>query len=337
MKTGNIKVSIMCMAYNHEKYIRRTLEGFVSQKTNFPFEVIVHDDASTDGTADIIREFEAKYPEMIRPIYQTQNQHTLRTNVKAEFIVPRIRGEYVALCEGDDFWCDENKLQRQADALDTNPGCHMCVHSVVETFEDGTPNGKRFPAEEIEEGILPSRRFLEIGEHYSFHTSSYFFRKEHFVNQAVNPPEFCKICDVGDETYMLYFGQLGDVYYLRDTMSCYRRGVSGSWSVRQQQKKTVQQMIRHPQTMIDTLVSYDEYTERKYHDLCITRIARQMAIVCILKKDCAQMLKKENREIYQSLSQARKGFVLAGALCPGLCQKIYLKRLDNLSKKRGIS
>lgn len=337
MDSSSIKVSVICMAFNHEKYIRKTLEGFVSQKTDFLFEVIVHDDASTDRTADIIREYERRYPTIIKPIYQEQNQHTLRTDVRAKFLLPRIQGSYVALCEGDDFWCDPYKLQRQADALDTNPTCHMCVHSVAETYEDGTPNGNQFPSKQITEGVLPSRKFLELGEYYSFHTSSYFFRKEHYTAFVLKRPEFVRLCDVGDETYLLYFGQLGDVYYISNIMSCYRRGVSGSWSVRQRQKRTAQQMLRHPQSMVNTFISYDIYTNGRYHDLCVKRIARQMAIVCILSKSCYNMLKKENREYYASLSKTRRIYILFGTVSPKLCCMLYLRRLDKLAKKRGIS
>lgn len=337
MDCPDIKVSVVCMAFNHEKYIRKTLEGFVSQKTDFPFEVIVHDDASTDHTADIIREYEQQYPHIIKPIYQKQNQHTLHTDVRAEFLLPKIQGKYVALCEGDDFWCDPNKLQRQAEALDANPTCHMCVHAVAETYEDGTPNGNRYPVNQMPESVLSSRTFLEMGKSYSFHTSSYFFRKEQYAAFVLNPPEFARICDVGDETYMLYFGQLGDVYYIPGIMSCYRRGVSGSWSVRQREKRTVQQMSKHPQIMIDTLVSYDRYTDGKYHDLCVKRIARHMAILCILNKDCGSLLRKENREYYVSLSKTRRIYILLGVVCPNFCRFYYLRRLDRLAQKRGIS
>ena len=106
-------VSVICLAYNHGKYVRETLEGFVSQKTDFPFEVIVHDDASTDNTADIIREYEKKYPDIIKPIYQVQNQYSQKVDIYKEFELPRMSGKYVAFCEGDDYWSDPYKLQKQ--------------------------------------------------------------------------------------------------------------------------------------------------------------------------------------------------------------------------------
>ena len=121
-------VSICCITFKHEKYIRECLDGFIMQKTNFPFEVIVHDDASPDKTADIIREYEAKYPDIIKPIYQTENQYSQKIKPLWKHVFPRCRGKYIAICEGDDFWCDENKLQMQYDFMEANPDYIWCMH-----------------------------------------------------------------------------------------------------------------------------------------------------------------------------------------------------------------
>lgn len=120
-------VSISCITYNHEPYIVQALDGFLMQKTSFPFEVLVHDDASTDRTADIIREYEKKFPKIIKPIYQKENQYSKGfTSVTATWNFPRAQGKYMALCEGDDYWIDENKLQMQVDFLENNPEYGMC-------------------------------------------------------------------------------------------------------------------------------------------------------------------------------------------------------------------
>ena len=99
----DIKVSIICLAYNHEKYIKKTLEGFVNQKTNFHYKIIIHDDASTDSTASIIKEFENKYPELFDCIFQTENQYSKKIDICKQWILPKLVGEYFALCEGDDY------------------------------------------------------------------------------------------------------------------------------------------------------------------------------------------------------------------------------------------
>lgn len=123
---NQIIVSIQCLAYNHAPYIRQCLDGFVMQKTNFRFEAIVHDDASTDGTQDIIREYEKKYPDIIKPIYQKENQYSKGiSGYITNLVTQKSKGKYIALCEGDDYWTDPLKLQKQVDYLEANPDYGM--------------------------------------------------------------------------------------------------------------------------------------------------------------------------------------------------------------------
>jgi glycosyltransferase involved in cell wall biosynthesis len=117
-------VSIQCLVYNHEPFLRQCLDGFVMQKANFKFEAIVHDDCSTDGSVDIICEYAEKYPDIIKPIYESENQYSQGT--LREVIAPYLRGQYIALCEGDDFWIDPFKLQKQVNFLEKNIEFGMC-------------------------------------------------------------------------------------------------------------------------------------------------------------------------------------------------------------------
>lgn len=119
-------VSVRCITYNHEPYIAQALDGFLMQKTNFPFEIIVHDDASPDKTADIIREYEKRFPNIIKPIYQTENQYSKRDGSVGRIVNAACKGKYIAFCEGDDYWIEENKLQMQVDFLENNPEYGMC-------------------------------------------------------------------------------------------------------------------------------------------------------------------------------------------------------------------
>ncbi len=126
----DIMVSVCCLTYNHEDFIAAALEGFLMQKTKFAFEAIIHDDASTDGTREIIMEYAGRYPDIFRPIYQTEN-HFSRTGryPLAEYVFPRARGKYLAECDGDDYWTDPLKLQKQVDFLEANPDYVMCHHA----------------------------------------------------------------------------------------------------------------------------------------------------------------------------------------------------------------
>lgn len=120
-------VSISCITYNHAPYIRQCLEGFIMQKTNFAYEILIHDDASTDSTSDIIQEYENKYPDIIKPIYETENQYQKGVPIgSAIWNVPRAQGKYIALCEGDDYWTDPNKLQKQVDYMEQHSEIGLC-------------------------------------------------------------------------------------------------------------------------------------------------------------------------------------------------------------------
>lgn len=121
-------VSIVCLTYNHTPYIRECLDGFLMQKTDFPIEVIIHDDASTDGTTDIVREYASKYPEIIKPIIQTENQYSKHhdfSKVIYECLI-KCKGKYIALCEGDDYWIDSVKLKMQVNYLESSDDISMC-------------------------------------------------------------------------------------------------------------------------------------------------------------------------------------------------------------------
>ena len=132
-----LMVSIRCTAYNHEPYIRQCLEGFVMQKTNFRFEAIVHDDASTDGTADIIRAYAEKYPDIIKPILETENQYSKHDGSLRRIMDAHTHGKYIAYCEGDDYWIDPLKLQKQVDWLEEHDD-YVMSHSNCLCFHQST-------------------------------------------------------------------------------------------------------------------------------------------------------------------------------------------------------
>lgn len=131
-------VSICCITYNHEPYIEDALEGFLIQETDFPFEILIHDDASTDRTAEIIREYEAKYPRLIKPIYQVYNQYLINKALPFVNCSKSADGKFIAICEGDDFWCDPRKLQIQVDYLNNNPEVVISAHDAYIIDENGT-------------------------------------------------------------------------------------------------------------------------------------------------------------------------------------------------------
>lgn len=121
-----VMVSIACITYNHASYVRDAIEGFLAQRVNFPIEIVIHDDASSDGTADIIREYAEADPKLFVPIYQVENQYSLGRKPFSSLVLPKCRGKYIAICEGDDYWTDPLKLQKQVDFLEANPEYTLC-------------------------------------------------------------------------------------------------------------------------------------------------------------------------------------------------------------------
>ena len=227
MQTDNIKVSVLCATFNHEDYLRQTLESFLSQKTDFAFEVLVNDDASTDGTAEILREYAEKNPEIIRPFYQTENLYSRRMNVYDLVFFPAARGEYIALCEGDDYWCDPEKLQRQVDWLDAHPDYSACVHNSIGTFSD-QPDRVLFAQDGDRD--IPFAQVI-TGMSHAYHTSSILARREYILD----PPDYRNVAyEKGYFTDYAIGVRLcleGKVRFLDRCMSVYRIGSNPSaWS-----------------------------------------------------------------------------------------------------------
>lgn len=268
MDDNKIMVSIICTAYNHEKYIRQCLDSFVMQKTNFKFEVIVHDDASTDNTASIIREYENKYPDIIKPIYQKENKFSRKISITSNFTLPKAKGKYIAICEGDDFWKDNTKLQKQVDALENNTECKCCVCTVRDVDEDGTPLNATHPSTPFGSSVIDIEGFLKLATtEYAFQTSSFMFLKEDYSEYIFNPPEFKKVSPVGDWPMLLYFCTKGNIYYINDEMSCYRRNAVGSYTTTMG-VATVEKRKKYNQGLIDMINTFDKYTDYKYHNYC---------------------------------------------------------------------
>lgn len=310
MSENNIMVSIVCCAYNHEKYIREALEGFVSQKTDFRYEVIVHDDASTDNTADVIREYAEKYPELIRPILQTKNLRTQKISMHKYYTAPAVRGKYVALCEGDDYWIDPYKLQKQFDVMEVNEDCTMCVHKNEKIKEDGTRMGEFMPSIDIARGKIDTQGFLDIQKYYPFQTATYFMRADIWKGYIDNPPEFRKVSDVGDEPMLLFMVAKGYIYYIPDCMSCYRICSIGSWS--EKNKNNSQKRIAHIERMYQMMCLYDEFTDHKFD--CHLHLFRGRMF--LYNKNFKELLKKENKPYLRQLSFKKRLFVYIASVFP---------------------
>ena len=316
---NEIMVSVSCLVYNHEKYLRKCLDGFVMQKTNFKFEVLVHDDASTDGSANIIREYEAKYPDIIKPIYQTENQHSKRLHggITGNFQMPRAKGKYYAECEGDDYWCDEYKLQKQFDALENNPDCKLCVHRVA-IFDSNTNEDMGCcPQEEQKTGVIDSNVFTnQILERYSYQTSSYFCDKQMYIEK--NDEEFVMLSPTGDEAVVMYFGCKANVYYINDIMSKYRKFSEGSWS--SSYRNNNQQRINIQKRRVESLKAFNDFSDYKYNKTCKRVIRRNEYEIAALSNDYRGMIKYP--EFLKKDNKKTIFLAIIGSLFPKTTRKI---------------
>lgn len=254
--TRPLMVTIHCITYNQELYLRDCLEGFVMQKTNFRFEAIVHDDASTDSTATIIREYEEKYPDIIKPIYETENQYSKHDGSLDKIMAEHTHGKYVAICEGDDYWTDPLKLQKQFELMEAHPECSLCFHANYKLMPSGDIISHHpFPIKQfytVEDAILGGGGFMA--------TNSMFF-PWHYIENEVRP-DFWKNCPIGDLPAMLFLASKGVFGYIDETMSVYRVSSVGSWTSNQ---KTVKKRRIHYKKILKMFDEFDIYTDYKYH------------------------------------------------------------------------
>ena len=220
-------VSIHCPTYNHEEYIRDCLEGFLSQKTTFPFEVLTHDDASPDATPQIIREYAAKYPDIIKPILRETNIHSVPGHRSIKLTnLERAQGKYVAFCEGDDFWCSPHKLQKQFDLLESHPDYTLCgcgIYYLNHLQKTYTPQG--FPADEWPLSQEEACRRIFFNTH-PFHTPAIFFRMDTFRAIQDDLMRDTKNAPMGDTQLFYHFSTKGKLGYIRERMVTYRQHAS---------------------------------------------------------------------------------------------------------------
>lgn len=224
MGSSSIMVCIHCLTYNHQAYLEDALKGFVTQQTSFPYVAVVIDDCSTDGTAEILRKYESKYPDIIKAFYLEENYYS-QNKPKKKFFEPFDQNaKYIALCEGDDYWTDPLKLQKQVDFLESHSDYSLCFHRVF-IQSDLDVDKQRF--NHLEEREYCSR---EIYEKWTVPTCSVVYRRSSYLSHY--SPH--KDVPYGDIYLWLQLAEAGRVYCLGFCGGVYRRhseGVSVKWSL----------------------------------------------------------------------------------------------------------
>lgn len=225
--TRPLMVSIRCITYNHEPYIRQCLEGFVMQKTNFRFEAIVHDDASTDGTAAIIHEYAEEYPDIIKPIYETENQYSKHDGSLNRIMDAACTGKYLAFCEGDDCWTDPYKLQKQVDYLESHLEC-VLVHTDLSVQDVNTGEMEHFKWKrqrnynQIERDWGDKLVSLILQGKYSVQTLTVCARMDSIRRVRDEYPEMAdKKLLMGDTPLWMALAKKGTFHFIPEETACY--------------------------------------------------------------------------------------------------------------------
>jgi glycosyltransferase involved in cell wall biosynthesis len=217
---------VVCATFNQKKYIEGALDAFLAQVTSFPFEIVVHDDASTDGTAEIIQAYASQYPDIIKAVFQQENQYSKGGFKPSVYAARFARGRYIALCEGDDYWLDERKLELQVRALEKNLQADFCFHSAVVHESD---SGEEWVSWQYgEDRVIGLAELLDSRAGAMAPTCSYMLRREVFSRL---PEWFLPRAPIGDFFLECYGSLGGGAIYLDRPMSVYRKDSPGSWSV----------------------------------------------------------------------------------------------------------
>lgn len=221
LNNEDILVSVICEVYNHEPYLRECLEGFVMQQTNFLYEILIHDDASTDGSVAIIREYEQKYPNLFKSIYQKENQYSKGVSIWRDIQIPRAQGKYIAICEGDDYWTDPLKLQKQVDILEADETLMACCTdcSVVDNHS-ALLKEKRGG---VVKGDIQGRYNLYdfFRDNHQYPTLSVVYRRAH-TREVQQKHAHTINAFLGDWTLWICLLIYGDIYFLDEVTCAYR-------------------------------------------------------------------------------------------------------------------
>ncbi len=282
-------VSICCITYNHEKYIKDALDSFIMQETPFPFEILVHDDASTDKTAEIIRAYHRKYPDIVKPIYQKENQFSKGKKPLHDFMMPLVTGKYIATCEGDDFWTEKDKLKKQVEFLEKNMDFTMCIHKVKIVDTNKKPLGSYLG--------LRSKGSKKISIKESaiggiVHVSSRVIRTDFFRKPL---PEWILNARHDDYALSLYTAAEGQIYYIDEAMSAYRIGVENSMMTNLMINYNKEKDIRINLNRIETLKKADKYYNYQYRDEIEKVNLIYYVIISLLKNDFSGTAREKYR------------------------------------------
>lgn len=261
-------VAIRCITYNHELYLKDALEGFIMQKTDFHFIAVVHEDASTDGTAKILKEYAEKYPDIIFPIFEKENQYSKQDGSLKKimnFACNASGAKYVAICEGDDYWIDPLKLQKQVDFLESHQEYSMCFHNV---YVEGNKNINIHIFDHLKTGEWQLQDFIKKT---TIPTCSALLKLSIFDKVPVN-----KNFQMGDNVIWLTSYREGKIYCINEKMGIYRRHVGGY--TMEKSNILLQKNLKHVYALEESFPEVKKYLKelKIYHFNCLAFVYLKM-------------------------------------------------------------
>ncbi|MDI2586532.1 glycosyltransferase family 2 protein [Psychrobacillus sp. NEAU-3TGS] len=251
-------MSINCTTYNHENYIADAIESFLSQKTNFNYEILIGEDCSTDNTKQIVEKYAKMYSEKIKLITSSHNVGARKNSLR---LIENSKGKYIAECEGDDYWTDPYKLQRQVDYMENHPDCSLCFHS-AEIIQAPDKSTGRMIRSYFEDTISPIGDIISGGGGFC-PTPSLLYPKRYMET----PPSYYLKAPIGDYPMQMYLASQGYAYYMDRCMSAYRTGVKGSWTNRMSFGSNIKgKIIQINEGIIQLLDGFSESTKHEYQN-----------------------------------------------------------------------
>jgi glycosyltransferase involved in cell wall biosynthesis len=274
MGSNNLPLlTVICTSYNHENFITKCLDGFVMQQTNFSFEVIVHDDASTDNTVQIVREYESKYPYLFNNIYQKENQYSKNeVNIWSHIMFPKARGKYIAICEGDDYWTDPLKLQKQVDFLEANSEfglCHTDYSRYIQTTQKSLYHGIQPRTIDVFYGLIKAE--------YPIGTLTTVFRNEIWKDYINDVDLENRNWLMGDLPFWMYLSRAHKVHYIDDITAVYRVIEESASNTHE-----IDKMIRFDESVKEVKLFFLEKYATDYTN--INKIKREVEAIYIYRK-----------------------------------------------------
>lgn len=287
------KLTVVTTTYNHEDFIKQALDGIVSQKTNFDFELLICDDNSTDDTAKIIKEYQKKYPEIVKPIFNKKNLGAMENFI---FTLSKAKSEYVALCDGDDFWSDCNKLQKQVDFLDNNKDFSIVFHQTKIFYEDNSKNSEIYP--NFEKTVFD---FHDLVKDSFIPANTVVYRWE--FNKKNLEKEFPKNVVPGDYLIHLFHAKKGKIKFLPEIMSSYRRHDKGMWWTTSDISKKDEFNLKYGKKYLNFFLSVEKIFELSSNTYSLQKdyLTNNLLEIYLKKKMFDEIVefKKEYKDLYE--------------------------------------